>query len=352
MAGMMVKSVLQHWARQTISPQIYQKQWRDLRSVQSHMVGLERESLLKVLTWNIDFSSPAPTVRVATLIHYLQQTFGNDPGELILLLQEVSHISAQQIMRMKWVQDNFIIIGHEAPRTFQAGIPRQAKYYTMAMTPKSLKVQNSFRMPLPSEMGRDALFVDLYLESSRQQPKPAASEVFRICTTHLESLQEGSSLRARQLELISQNLAGAGNELGVVAGLVGGDMNAIHCSDHTLHKRFGLNDAWEDQERTKGSGDFPYGQMCGHTWGYQPNSTRFAPARLDKFLYRGCVKTTTLANTRDVKETVVRLGVGLTADIFSKANSLGEQNIELEGEMQRVWVSDHYGIVTGVKIVA
>ena len=73
-------------------------------------------------------------------------------GELVIFLQEVSQVLAQQLMRIKWVQDNFIVIGHEPPRAFHAGIPRQARYYTMAMAPRSLRLQNSFRMPLPSEI--------------------------------------------------------------------------------------------------------------------------------------------------------------------------------------------------------
>lgn len=78
---------------------------------------------------------------------------------------------------------------------------------TMAMKPRSLRLQNSFRMPLPLEMGRDALFVALDLYSSIRRPN-SAKEVLRVFTTHLESLEEGHSLRARQLELISKKIGG------------------------------------------------------------------------------------------------------------------------------------------------
>ena len=60
-------------------------------------------------------------------------------------------------------------------------------------------------MPLPSEMGREALFVDLDLCSSKGRPN-SAKEVLHIYTTHLESLQEGNPLRAQQVELISQTV--------------------------------------------------------------------------------------------------------------------------------------------------
>jgi hypothetical protein len=133
------KSVSQQWTRQLILPQIYQNRWHEHKPAESQAEGLKQNTLLKVVSWNINFSDPMPKVRVATLMNYLQKTFGDDPGRLIILLQEVSEFSAQQVMRMQLVQDNFIVIGHEPPRTFQAGIPRRARYYTMAMTPRSLR---------------------------------------------------------------------------------------------------------------------------------------------------------------------------------------------------------------------
>ncbi|KAF2177317.1 hypothetical protein K469DRAFT_697326 [Zopfia rhizophila CBS 207.26] len=198
--------------QRSISPQIYREQysaWRELSSVQSHKDGrrgLQRNSLLRVVSWNIDFASPGPTERVATAMEYLQTTFGDDPGQLAIVLQEVCQRSVQQILQTRWVQQNFIIAGHEPPRTFQAGIPRPARYFTLVMTPKSLRLESSFRMPLPSEMGRDALFVDVQLCPTNQRPNSEMKDVLRLCTTHLESLEEGTSLRTRQLELISQKL--------------------------------------------------------------------------------------------------------------------------------------------------
>jgi tyrosyl-DNA phosphodiesterase 2 len=355
MARMIAKSVYQQWARQLILPQIYQNQWRELQSLHSQAGCLERDSVLQVVSWNIDFSNPMPKTRVAALVHYLQKSFGNNPSELVILLQEVTRLSAQQIMRTKWVQDNFIVIGHEPPRTLQSGIPREAKYYTMVMTPRNLKLQNSFRLPLPSEMGRDALFVDLNLCSSKGRPN-STKEVLRVCTTHLESLQEGYSLRAQQLNLISHNLDAAEDKLRIIAGIIGGDMNAIHHSDRTLHQHLGLKDVWDDQVPWEGKltrsikENSSYSQACGHTWGYQSKSTEFFPARLDKFFYRGCVKTANLTNTQGAVEPVRRLGVGLAIDISPQKLSQGHQILGLEGERQNLWVSDHYGICIGVKI--
>jgi hypothetical protein len=53
------------------------------------MRGLERNSLLKIVSWNIDFAKPGPMERVTVLMKYLQQMFGDQPDQLIIILQEV-----------------------------------------------------------------------------------------------------------------------------------------------------------------------------------------------------------------------------------------------------------------------
>jgi hypothetical protein len=56
---------------------------------------LKRQSLLKVISWNIDFASPGPTQRITSILQYLQNTFGDSPGQLAILLQEVCPNSAK-----------------------------------------------------------------------------------------------------------------------------------------------------------------------------------------------------------------------------------------------------------------
>jgi tyrosyl-DNA phosphodiesterase 2 len=225
------------------------------------------------------------------------------------------------------------------------------------MTPKSLRLENSFRMPLPSEMGRDALFVDVQLCPTNQRPNSETKDVLRLCTTHLESLEEGTSLRTRQLELISQKLNEDRDMTNVIAGLVGGDMNAIHDMEHTLHKQMGLKDAWEDvlladpPNSERGEVDHSYGRMSGHTWGYQSNVTKWVPNRLDKFMYTGCIETVPLTETQGLRGKTGRLGIGLTADVPLKEGPLGQQMLEPEEAIQKAWVSDHFGIAIGIKVV-
>jgi hypothetical protein len=73
--------------------------------------------------------------------------------------------------------------------------------------------------------------------------------------------------------LISEELNKDGGITNVVAGLVGGDMNAIHDVEHMLHRQMGFKDAWEEMLLTnppnpkRSEIDPSYGRISGHTWG-------------------------------------------------------------------------------------
>jgi hypothetical protein len=134
-------------------------------------------------------------------------------------------------------------------------------------------------------------------------------------------------------------------------------MNAIHDMEHTLHKQMGLKDAWEDAllahppNLERGKVDPSYGRMSGHTWGYQSTVTKWPPNRLDKFMYTGCIETVRLTETQGLGGKVGRLGIGLTVDVPLKKGSLGQQALEVEETIQKAWVSDHFGIAIGIKVV-
>jgi tyrosyl-DNA phosphodiesterase 2 len=354
-------STLRQMTQRSISPQIYCEHlsvWQDLGSVllrKAGLQGLHRESSLKVVSWNTDFMSSEPSQRVATAMEYLQKTFGNSAQSLVIMLQEVCQESVNQIMQTRWVRRNFAIAGHEPPRIFQAGIPRPAKYFTLMMIPKNLKLKDSFRVALPTDMGRDALFVDIQLHTPKSAVISETKDVLRLCTTHLESLEEGTHLRKKHLELIWQKLNEAGDGAHVVAGLIGGDMNAIHDTEHTLPKQLGLRDAWEDllllqtQSKEMDEAESPYSQLKGGiTWGYQSNSSAFIPNRLDKFLYAGSMKPFALMETQGPEAHIGRIGIGLKTDILSNETLQARQ--PQSQIAQRVWVSDHFGIAIGIKV--
>lgn len=337
-------STSRNLTQRSISPQIYEEHdaaWQDVfdSKTSKDTNAFTRDSLLKIISWNINFASPHPAERVGAAMEYLQETFGSDPGHLTIFLQEVCQKSVDRILQTRWVQQNFVVTGHQPPRIFQAGIPRPAIYFTLMMTPKSLRIQNSFRVPLPSEMGRDALFVDIPISCPHDESTSKRVDVLRLCTTHLESLGEGTDLRKRQLQLISQVLKEERNKINVVAGVLGGDMNSIFDEEHSSHHQSGLKDAWEDPppvHQPNADGD-------GNTWGYQSRGKKWQPSRLDKFMYTGCIQIVPLSETSGNGVKVKRLGLGLMARIPIKEICGTER-------MQNVWVSDHYAIAVGTKI--
>ncbi|KAL7917963.1 hypothetical protein ACQKWADRAFT_316946 [Trichoderma austrokoningii] len=50
---------------------------------------LERGSILKIASWNLDWSSPDPTARASAALGYLRHTFGAVADHLVVMLQEV-----------------------------------------------------------------------------------------------------------------------------------------------------------------------------------------------------------------------------------------------------------------------
>jgi hypothetical protein len=250
---------------------------------------------------------------------------------LVILLQEVNRESVLQILQTRWVQENFILIGSEPPTTVWDGVSVPARYFTMMMIPIGVRPQNSFRMPLPTRMGRDAVLVDIPLCPTTN---PSVKDVLRLCTSHLESLDNNASRRKRQLELISEKLTEHGGVSNVVAGLIGGDMNAIHDEERALPDLFGLKDAWADvgPQHAEHEEYVSTGGREGHTWGYQSGETGFPPKRFDKFLYAGRVETVPLSETPGFGKRLGRLGVGLKV------------------ESDQRWASDHYGIAIGIKV--
>lgn len=214
-------------------------------------------------------------------------------------------------------------------------------------------------------MWRDVLVVDLLVASSSPPPpggpvedrdnvfesaeKGEPNKCIRICTTHLESLQEheGYELRPQQLAVISMLLKeqfSKDQSVEILGGLVGGDMNSLSALDRESHKapNVDLQDVWEDNialgdlPSPDGAGirpddDETCGRAEGHTWGYQPRR-RWPPKRMDKFFVTGGVASVALEEALDRSGNVGRLGVGLKTE-------------------HGLWVSDHFGIAIGVKVL-
>ncbi|KPM34801.1 hypothetical protein AK830_g11770 [Neonectria ditissima] len=228
-------------------------------------------------------------------------------------------------------------------------------------------------------MGRDLVGVDLYVSGDEQGS--GQHDCIRLCTTHLESLREGQAYRLKQLRMIS-DLLKMPTETGhrVIAGIVGGDMNAIESSEHSYHRttQVGLHDVWEDTLQPQG--DESHDNEKGSTWGHQ-SSQRFVPKRMDKFFYAGNIESLAVRSAQDATGKLGRFGIGLKpkADAWEIAREeievvrgqtvkrlrkeyVSEERIrtlETLGflESYRVthtkidsWVSDHLGITARIRI--
>jgi tyrosyl-DNA phosphodiesterase 2 len=118
-------------------------------------------------------------------------------------------------------------------------------------------------------------------------------------------------MRPVQLGLVAEVL----KEEDLLGGIVCGDMNAISPSDVGLTEKVGLVDACREGEDEEDS----------YTWGYQP-SCEFPPGRLDKILFTP----------------------GAGGYIVSQPERVGLAVKTDKGQ----WASDHYGLVTTVRILA
>lgn len=178
-------------------------------------------------------------------------------------------------------------------------------------------------------------------------------------------------------------------EYKIVAGLVGGDMNSIDKSEHEFHKRddIDLKDVWEDvpappiPKLRPFQKDLTYGRARGNTYGYQSDKNR-ERKRLDKFFYTGSLETVPLSEVHDFTGKLGRLGIGLKTEVdawewtlspwtvkggkflnkpvkeYRPLYTLADERVQYYLERKELppikhecWVSDHFGIAVGVKVL-
>ncbi|KAI1424993.1 Endonuclease/exonuclease/phosphatase [Xylaria sp. FL1777] len=350
---------------QPLLPHVYSQDSPTWEAADHIPRGLEfkRGSPVRVVSWNLNWLHPYPRERVSAGLAHLRHTFGEAPSSLVVMLQEVRQEMVQVMLENPWVQQNFMLSNVEPPTTLFAEDPsssssesdtRQIKwkatpYFTLMMISRDLPISNCFRVPFSKTgMGRDVLVVDIPVTNS--QGSTIDNELFRLCTTHLESLRESRELRFSQLVLISELLKGAAATNGtIIGGIVGGDMGSESIDDMQYHKstEVKLNDVWEDESmeppispKTSKRAAALHTLAKAYTWGYQPQ--RKEPKRLDKFFYTGSVETFPVEEAQDFSGKIGRLGIGVMAEVESP-----EYNADIEPEL---WVSDHLGIVIGVTV--
>ena len=105
-------------APQTLGPHIYSPKsvsWRPL----SHSLkqgSLDPGSLLRIISWNIDFTAPDRKKRALSAMTHLMEVFGDSPPPSVIMLQEVHSGSLAAILEHSWVKHNFAISDVECSR--------------------------------------------------------------------------------------------------------------------------------------------------------------------------------------------------------------------------------------------
>ncbi|KAI3399715.1 hypothetical protein diail_5782 [Diaporthe ilicicola] len=335
----------QHTSPNFLQPHIYNHQSSSWASFGNENRTLKRGYILKIASWNLFFSAPAAAARASAAIAYMRTMFGQKPRGLVVMLQELRQESLEVILKDKWAQQNFSLSDTKPPYSHYAGNEslgeEPGQHFTLMMISRNLPISSCFRVPFVSEMERDALVVDIPV-SEDHDPETSKGSL-RLCTTHLESPYTEKELRFRQLVQVSALLKGDSTQgQRIYGGLVGGDMNWVHPSEQNTNRapEVGLKDVWEDEPAPKPpvlksfQKDITYGKARGYTWGYQSDKAR-PRKRLDKFLYTGSVETVALSEAQDTTGKLGRFGIGLKTKVGS-------------GD---VWVSDHFGITIGIKVV-
>ena len=263
-------------------------------------------SPIKLLSWNIDFQTPLSsdrmTAALAHLYHLIVQCSSSIPA--LILLQEMTATDLVIIQSTPWIRASFYIT--ECARTNWL-----AHYGTLTLVDRRLPLASIFRVRYASDMGRDALFVDIEDQKT--------SAILRVCNTHLESLRAIPPLRPAQVKLVSRYL----KDPTVKGRVIAGDFNAIEDFDLTLHVVNGLQDAYLEEGKEEAAEE-------GWTWGMQSlygQGAYFGSKRMDKILFCGRTKV----------KGIERFGMGI-------------KTLE-NNEVPALFVTDHLGLMAEIYLM-
>ncbi|KAF8183948.1 hypothetical protein BJ912DRAFT_975663 [Pholiota molesta] len=251
-------------------------------------------SQVRIISWNVDMSSQHHEERMHAALRHLEEEVlnckdGEAPEPCCILLQEVRDMVLPFLLKDPWVRRWFVVTPFTKDKW-----PEAAFYGNLTLVSRTLDIAESHILHYGfTNMQRTAVCVKLKLNYPGSQDKAVVAVQLEMCSRFL------------RLE-------------GVNGGVIAGDMNAISKDDATIGKNVGLRDSWRKGDDEK-----------GYTWGYQGQNDggRHPPNRLDKIYY--------LAGMGYKVEEPRRIGMGLKIK---------------EGTPQAMWVSDHYGLDTVLRI--
>lgn len=294
----------------------------------SNAPALQPGTVVRLVAWNIHAPGPAPAVRASAAMSYLERTFGETPGHLVLMLQEVRPAALQAILDHDWVRRNFVVSDAQDPPSFvdaATASPSQPYlgHFNLLLASRNLPVSRCFRVPFVSQVSAHAVVADLAFDSGQAGD---AGQIIRLCTTLLEPRWYQAGYRAGQLALISSLLKGGklASEASIVGGIMGGDVNSFlpQESDALWAPDVNLTDAWEGQGWRPPAAvndkisPPSYGAGHGHTFGYHHKLPPTKRKRFARFLYAGSLETVPAAEAQDVDALsgLGRLGIMLKTE--------------------------------------
>lgn len=286
---------------------------------------------LHLITWNIDFMASHPNARMTSAVNYLEKVVENLPpsSAVVIFLQEMMESQnygpyeakdLSQLANASWVQRKFRMTDIQSNRW-------ESPYGQATLVDRRLAVDSVKRLHFVSEYQRDALFVDVQLDSTSSGEK---QKLLRLCNVHLDSSY--GTMRPVQWRALAKHLQN--EDEGVVASILAGDCNANQPRDKTEVQENGFKDAYLELGGVEGDEE-------GATWGFQSFSGgKWGQQRFDKEVFWGKVEVRMLE----------RIGIGVQIE-----DEAAKREMENQGEM--TFVTDHYGLlgvfelVDGLKIV-
>lgn len=235
-----------------------------------------RPLTLRALTWNVDFAAPHAEQRLNGLLEFLESEaalLSSSSAEPrcsaldLICLQEVSASAFPAILNSNFVQNNYYITDIDSTSWHPSVSPSFGSVTLIRRSPiiatglygsptaprPALRPAAIYRIPFDkslSHLNRDALCCDILLRGGTR---------LRVVNVHLDSLNINPPLRPAQLALCAEHLHCLGDtkgySIGLHAGLVAGDFNAISPRDETLAEECGLVNIWRATH--PGVGDTP-----------------------------------------------------------------------------------------------
>ncbi len=291
--------------------------WKHLNLKDKRPRHMSTPKSLIIVTWNIDYHGHYVVERLHAALEYLQKDVfeclkdSDSPGPCCILLQEVQTRALREIRTNEWIRRHFImtpIDNTKWPHSFENG--------NITLIEKSIFIHDAYILKYGmTDMARSAIIVDV-----RMLSRLGTQRRVRIINTQLEGNLDGGEFRRQQLKECAkllkrsksqQNLAPAQS-----GGLIAGDMNALDADADEVVRSFELVDSVAPLKD----------ESEGHTWGYQ-GGMHCRKARLDKIL------TYTPDGKKRVRVADIRrIGIGL----------------KWEGH----WVSDHFGLIGTISVLA